>query len=115
MGESTKSLEESLQKQLAFIDIIKSNGYSLFNGEFPLISFEKQVSKKDNGSNDTFYISIHPQASGHVSASLVYIKKVKESADNLRIEQYLSNLAEVLDKRIKQCEEKCLLTGINFN
>lgn len=114
MGYSIENFKEALQKSLVFVDVVKSNGYNSVDGSCQSFSFEKQITKTNDGAEETFLLSVNNQISGYVTASLSYRKKLKESSDTLKIDQWLCCDAEKLDARIKVCEKKCLLVGGNF-
>lgn len=114
MAYSIENFKEALQKSLAFVDIIKSNGYNSVDGSCQSFCFEKQLKKTNDGVEEIFFLSVTNQISGYVTASLSYRKKLKESTDTLKIDQWLCCDAEKLDDRIKICEQKCLLVGGNF-
>lgn len=114
MGYSIENFKEALQKSLLFVDVVKSNGYNSIDGSCQSFWFEKQLIKTNDGEEETFLLSVNNQISGYVTASLSYRKKLKESSDILKIDQWLCCDAEKLNDRIKACEQKCLFVGGNF-
>jgi hypothetical protein len=114
MGYSIELFKDSLQKSLAFTDIIKSNGYDFMGGNYQSFMFEKKLMKSNDGAEEMFTLSVHTQVSGFVSVKLSYRKKLKESSDELTLNQWLCCDEKTLNDRINMCEQKSLLVGDIF-
>jgi len=114
MAYSIENLELAFKKSLAFLNIIKANGYHSVDGNCQSFTFDKQVSKNINGYEETFTLSVTNQISGYVTATLIYRKKQKESSNTITIEEWLCNDVDVLDIRIKAIEKKCVSICANF-
>lgn len=116
MGYSIENFKNALKTSAEFADVISSNGYNTVDGTCQVFKFEKLVAKTSDGAEESFLLVVTNQISGHVSADLYYSKKLKESSDYLKINQWLCSNTNMdsLDYKIKECEKMCLLVGANF-
>lgn len=105
MGYKEANFKDVFKNSLEFINIFENNNYTFNSRNLESFSYNK---------ND-FTIIVTTQASGYVSANIVYTKKLNNSTDTLQIKQWLTSNYENLNERIIECENKCLEISNHFN